>query len=129
LDDVWRFSMKSLEYCQIRTIGVDAPLLARSNHTAVYDDRTNAVFVFGGGQAHKLRFNDTLKLTFSSWQSTSSEVYVERLRLKDDSPLPQPRTYHAACLVGQFMVVVGGESNNTDMQDVWVLDLKEGRWF
>jgi hypothetical protein len=27
------------------------------------------------------------------------------------------------------MIVIGGESNNTDMQDLWVLDLKEGRWY
>lgn len=66
---------------QMRTVGVDAPLLARSNHTAIYDEATNVVYIFGGGQAHKLRFNDTLKLTFSSWRESGDEVYVERLRL------------------------------------------------
>jgi hypothetical protein len=59
--------------------GVDAGLLARSNHTAVYDEQTNAIYIFGGGQAQKMRFNDTLKLTFSTWNA--QEVYVERLRL------------------------------------------------
>lgn len=42
--------------------------------------------------------------------------------------MPLPRTYHASCLVGQYMIVVGGESNNTDMQDLWALDLEAGRW-
>lgn len=27
------------------------------------------------------------------------------------------------------MVVIGGESNNTDMQDLWVLDIEAGRWY
>lgn len=123
---MWKFNLKSLEYTQQKTVGVDAPLLARSNHTAVYCERENAVFIFGGGQAHKLRFNDTLKLTFPSWKP--NEVFVERLRLQDNSPLPLPRTYHASCLVGNLMVVIGGESNNTDMQDLWVLDVVAGRW-
>lgn len=127
LDDVWRFNLSTLEFTKLKTIGVDAPLLARSNHTVVYHEPTQAVYIFGGGQAHKLRFNDTLKLTFPTWKP--NEVFVERMRLKDDSPLPQPRTYHASCLVGRFMVVIGGESNNTDMQDLWVLDVEDGRWY
>jgi hypothetical protein len=86
----------------------------------------HAVFIFGGGHAHKMRFNDTLKITFPTWKP--DEVFVERLRLQDDSPMPLPRTYHASCLVGQYMIVVGGESNNTDMQDLWALDLEAGRW-
>ena len=52
---------------------------------------------------------------------------------KDDcnpsSPLlPSPRTYHASCLVSQFMVVVGGESNSSDLGDLWVLDLESRVW-
>lgn len=27
------------------------------------------------------------------------------------------------------MIVIGGESNNTDMQDLWVLDLEIGKWY
>lgn len=73
-----------------------------------------------------MRFNDTLKITFPTWKP--DEVFVERLRLQDDSPLPSPRTYHASCLVGHYMIVAGGESNNTDMQDLWALDLEAGRW-
>ena len=36
LDDVWRFNLASLEFTQMKTVGVDATLLARSNHTAIY---------------------------------------------------------------------------------------------
>ena len=42
--------------------------------------------------------------------------------------MPSPRTYHASCLVDKYMVVSGGEANNTDMTDMWALDIEEGRW-
>jgi len=51
------------------------------------------------------------------------------MMLEDNSPMPQPRTYHASCLVNQFMVVIGGEANNTDMSDFWALDMEKGRWY
>ena len=41
--------------------------------------------------------------------------------------MPLSRTYHAACLVSNFMVVIGGE-HNSDMQDIWALDVEEHRW-
>ena len=63
------------------------------------------------------------------WKPNGNEMFVERFRLQDDSHMPQPRTYHATCLIDHFMVVIGGESNNTDMQDLWILDLELGRWF
>ena len=53
---------------------------------------------------------------------------VERMRLAEGSPMPSPRTYHASCLVDKFMVVSGGEANNTDMTDMWALKIEEGRW-
>lgn len=76
----------TLGYKKVKTTGVDATLLARSNHTAVYSEKQNAIFIFGGGQAHKLRFNDTLKLTLKT--NTSNDMFVERMRLQDDSPMP-----------------------------------------
>ena len=38
------------------------------------------------------------------------------------------RTYHASTLVDRFMVVVGGESNSSDLNDFWTLDLEMKRW-
>ena len=42
--------------------------------------------------------------------------------------MPSPRTYHASCLLGKFMVTVGGEAN-TDLRDLWALDLDAKKWY
>jgi hypothetical protein len=41
--------------------------------------------------------------------------------------MPAQRTYHAATLVGQHMIVLGGESQS-DLNDFWALDLEEHKW-
>lgn len=42
--------------------------------------------------------------------------------------MPSARTYHASCLVKNYMIVVGGESNNSDLDDFWALDLESKDW-
>lgn len=42
--------------------------------------------------------------------------------------MPSPRTYHASCLLGKYMIVVGGESDS-DLSDLWALDLEQKMWF
>ena len=42
--------------------------------------------------------------------------------------IPSPRTYHASTLVDKFMVVVGGESGSSDLNDFWALDLESKQW-
>lgn len=49
--------------------------------------------------------------------------------LQEGSPMPCARTYHASCLVSNFMVVSAGEANNTDLNDMWALDLEKSCWF
>lgn len=39
-----------------------------------------------------------------------------------------PRTYHASCLVDKYMVILGGESQNSDLGDLWLLDLEINEW-
>ena len=43
--------------------------------------------------------------------------------------MPAQRTYHASCLLDKYMIVSGGEANNTDLCDLWALDLEIGIWF
>ena len=93
------------------------------------------IYVFGGGQTQRQRFNDTIKLEFveSSLLKRNNNngqkvLKVERLELAENSPIPSARTYHASCLLGKYMVVVGGEANS-DLKDLWALDLEERRWF
>jgi hypothetical protein len=42
--------------------------------------------------------------------------------------MPSQRTYHASCLLGKFMIVIGGEANS-DLKDLWAFDLEEREWF
>lgn len=42
--------------------------------------------------------------------------------------IPSARTYHASTLVGRYMVVIGGESNSSDLNDLWTLDLELKKW-
>jgi len=46
----------------------------------------------------------------------------------EEPVIPSPRTYHASTLVDRFMIVVGGESNSSDLNDFWTLDLESKRW-
>lgn len=141
LGDIWEFDFAKCRYIEHSLEGEDSSLLSRSNHTSIFYEPHNAIYVFGGGQAHKLRFNDTLKLTLSkpvegpvdrdsinNQYQLSRRTKVERMRLAEGSPMPSPRTYHASCLVDKFMVVSGGEANNTDMTDMWALNIEEGKW-
>jgi len=62
---------------------------------------------------------------------TQMQVQVTQVSGPDlsDALLPSPRTYHATTLVDRFMVVVGGESNSSDLNDLWALDLETYTWF
>jgi hypothetical protein len=103
--------------------------LARSNHTSVYYEPHNAIYVFGGGQQQKMRFNDTLRVQLTTQeglnfnQELKPPVSTVELVQLTSTIIPEARTYHASCLVDRFMVVVGGEAHNTDMNDIWALDL------
>lgn len=52
---------------------------------------------------------------------------MTKVALKENSPIPSPRTYHASCLLGKYMIIVGGEANS-DLKDLWALDLEERLW-
>ena len=43
--------------------------------------------------------------------------------------IPTARTYHAATLVDKYMIIVGGESSSSDLNDLWALDLELKKWF
>ncbi|CDW71485.1 kelch repeat [Stylonychia lemnae] len=131
LGDVWEFDFATLQYTEMRLDTAEPDILSRSNHTAIFYEKHNSIYVFGGGQAQKQRFNDTIKLEFI--ESTSSRrghktLKVEKLSLAENSPMPQARTYHASCLLGKYMIIVGGEAT-TDLKDLWALDLERKIWY
>lgn len=60
-----------------------------------------SIYIFGGGTANKVRFNDTLCLSLSHHTLGKLETTGDQ---------PSPRTYHASTLVDKFMAVIGGEA-------------------
>jgi hypothetical protein len=62
-----------------------------------------------------------LKITFPYSNITKVEILP-------NSPSPSPRTYHASCLAGKYMVTVGGEAT-ADLKDFWALDLEQRMWY
>jgi hypothetical protein len=48
---------------------------------------------------------------------------------KNNSPIPTARTYHAAAIVHNYMVIIGGESSSSDLNDVWALNLDSKFWY
>lgn len=52
----------------------------------------------------------------------NKSIYVKKVQVSPDSPLPSPRTYHASCLISKYMVTISGEANS-DLKDLWAFDL------
>ncbi len=50
--------------------------------------------------------------TLTGRQQHSNALYVEKVILKELSPVPAPRTYHASCLHSKYMVTIGGETTS-----------------
>lgn len=78
-----------------------------------------------------MRFNDTLKLDLSNCglrRGGKPSGAVSKVVLAENSPIPLARTYHASCLIKNYMVVVGGEASS-DLKDFWALDLDTFTWF
>jgi len=36
--------------------------------------------------------------------------------------MPEARTYHSASIIGNYMIIIGGEGE-VDLEDMWALDL------
>lgn len=53
---------------------------------------------------------------------------MSKVQYKEGSNVPLPRTYHASCLIKNFMIIVGGEANS-DLRDIWALDLDTLIWY
>jgi hypothetical protein len=72
------------------------------------------VYVFGGGSALKMRYNDTIK--FDLTLKVMSTVNVI-------GSVPVQRTYHSSAIMGKYMFIMGGEARH-DLDDLYALDLE-----
>ena len=48
---------------------------------------------------------------------------------KVSGTIPAPRTYHASCIVGKYMIVCGGEAAASDLADIYALNLETLVWY
>jgi len=57
-----------------------------------------------------------------------------KLEMTDGAPWPQQRSSHAACCLNygqdhpQLLVTGGKDNNDNTLNDMWILDVKSGRW-
>jgi hypothetical protein len=58
----------------------------------------------------------------------TNKLKVSKVQYNEDSIVPSARTYHASCLIKNYMIIVGGEANS-DLRDIWALDLDELIWY
>ena len=99
---------------------------ARLLHSAV--QHQHKMIVFGGFASHRLvdgsspHYGDT-------WMFSLNTGLWEKLECERE---PRPRSGHAAVIVDEHMVIVGGlEGNSTTLEShgtIAVLNIKEGRW-
>ena len=78
-----------------------------------------------------MRFNDTLRIQLEDpspfGPRRPTTVKFSKVNYEPSSLVPVARTYHASCLLRNFMVVIGGEAL-TDLKDFWALDLDTMVW-
>jgi len=105
---------------KLQDVGVSG-LSARAGHSAVCVE--SRIYVFGGaickgGPYHY--YNDTLCF------DTKSKTWTT-LTVGDDAPTP--RSQHSCVALGDsYLVIIGGYTGKTLLNDVWMLDLKLARW-
>ena len=84
----------------------------------------NLTLVFGGYVLNVGEANDVWQSEHSLDENTSMPVAVHTKITPDGTP-PAPRYGHTATLVGDSMIVVGGQNSKEQFNDVWSLSTAE----
>jgi len=118
LEDPWQWQPQ----WEKLTIQGTAPS-SRAEHTAVYEQGSNKMVVFGGYTDGGLASSETYTLDFNVFPASWTEVNI----LGDK---PSARYGHSAVLGDwQQMIVFGGKDNSGDMlDDCWWVDLWSKDW-
>jgi len=97
---------------------------ARDGHTAIIDEVSGRMVVFGGAGADRFVRNDVWILTGIGEKTSLWSEY------ETGTPCPKARTAHSAVYTGQAknrMIVFGGDAGNGNLlNDVWVLKIANG---
>lgn len=124
LNDVWMLSVQTGEWKALTTGAVDEKRPpARWMHSAVTIEQK--MYVFGG-------CSETFAAMEDTWVFDGAENEWERV---EPIGFPPPaRWLHSANVIrssvgpGQNMVIFGGASNTSPMQDMWVFSPGDGSW-
>lgn len=92
----------------------------RSGHTLAYDAARDRVLVVGGAQGS---VGDPTSFVVTSVSSDGANIAT--LATTNDPP---PRTNHRALVVGDELVIAGGEVSTGALDDVWALSLTTRAW-
>jgi len=93
----------------------------RAGHTAVCIG--TSIYLFGGAicKGGPYKFYNDLQV-FDSKKKVWSEVKIE-------ADKPPPRSQHSSIALGDnFLLILGGYTGGSLLDDVWCLDIKESKW-
>ena len=117
LSDIWSLNMMTLAWTPLSPSGMPpAPRLLAS---AVYDNITGAMIVFGGRYSTTNYFNDIYLLNLSPGNESWSQPVIS-------GALPEGRYGHVAVYdrTAQHMIIAAGNNGHTTnsyLQDTWIL--------
>ena len=118
MNETWVFDTIAMSWREIKT-GGDVPSV-RSNCTAHYEEKSDAVFIIGGGGPNKQRFNT---ISVLDWKT---RVWTE-VKPDYNEPAPWERTYHSSAILYPYIVVFGGEGIS-DLDDLWAYNMETKTW-
>ena len=118
-DKMFYLSLKTMSWSLLRTRGDEVFL--RDEHTAVYDEESTQMIVFGGFvQGTRVNIISIYNFTTNSWKNV---LYERGVRL------PCPRSGHQAVITQGNMYVFGGKNDDSEkMNDLWVFNIADERW-
>ena len=129
LRDVYRINVEmalnNLQWEQVLVRDNNAHLLARVGHSSVYHKATNTMYIFGGtafDSAPPRLTSDVIALQLSELVVTSLSESCRDRRVADVPGFkkfcaPTLRAFHSAHLLGDTMLVLGGQTHDHDVID------------
>ena len=116
LGETWVLDVEKLAWHKIKCAGqIPSP---RYGHSAqIVGSR---LFIFGGKGENGIMYRDVFFLDLAEWVWVPVQPVVQG---------PQPRFFHASCLVGRKIVVHGGWDGETETyNDLWIFDTDKFAW-
>ena len=106
--DIYRFKWKTRawEHVAANPDGVSLLFLQRAGHSMVFDHLSRSLVVFGG--FHVAGTNKTMK---RSRQLLLFDLQTQLWAEITSSNSPKPLAFHSASVIGDYMVIIGGNSH------------------